>query len=235
MILVLPPDDNGQLSSNAPGDSKGDQKPPSVGAFLGVSYIVWSSMRWWQSVDVKSPHSHLRSLGTRMGGVSATIRLSRLNSPCLEVVVDNRGWNFHILYSPVDKAAFGRVTTQTAPWDEWERVHINHYLSCLRISLGTGLDIVHGGLSVGVYCDQVQVPRDDRAGRISQLERVLTLDDILIIAPYNAQIFKIKECLPGARVGTADKFQGQEAPIVVYSMTTSSPEERPTEWDCCTV
>ena len=33
--------------------------------------------------------------------------------------------------------------------------------------------------------------------------------------------------LPGARVGTVDKFQGQEAPVVIYSMTTSSPEEAP--------
>ena len=59
------------------------------------------------------------------------------------------------------------------------------------------------------------------------VERVLTLDDILIIAPYNAQVFNIQERLPGARVGTVDRFQGQEAPIVVYSMTTSTPEDAP--------
>ena len=59
------------------------------------------------------------------------------------------------------------------------------------------------------------------------VERTITLEDILIIAPYNAQVFKIQELLPGARVGTVDKFQGQEAPIVIYSMTTSSPEDAP--------
>ena len=59
------------------------------------------------------------------------------------------------------------------------------------------------------------------------IERALTLDDILIIAPYNAQVFKIQERLPGARVGTVDKFQGQEAPVVIYSMTTSTPEDAP--------
>jgi superfamily I DNA and/or RNA helicase len=32
---------------------------------------------------------------------------------------------------------------------------------------------------------------------------------------------------PGARVGTVDKFQGQEAPVVVYSMATSTPEDAP--------
>ena len=59
------------------------------------------------------------------------------------------------------------------------------------------------------------------------IERAVTLDDILIIAPYNAQVFKIQERLPGARVGTVDKFQGQEAPVVIYSMTTSTPEDAP--------
>lgn len=63
----------------------------------------------------------------------------------------------------------------------------------------------------------------DRAGQRKQI----TPDDILIIAPYNAQVFAIQQLLPGARVGTVDKFQGQEAPVVIYSMATSTPEEAP--------
>jgi hypothetical protein len=56
----------------------------------------------------------------------------------------------------------------------------------------------------------------------------LTLTDILVVAPYNAQVAALRKQLPaGARVGTVDKFQGQEAPIVFYSMTTSSPEDAP--------
>ena len=58
-------------------------------------------------------------------------------------------------------------------------------------------------------------------------EKPITLEDVLIIAPYNAQVFKIQERVPGARVGTVDKFQGQEAPVVIYSMATSTPEEAP--------
>ena len=38
---------------------------------------------------------------------------------------------------------------------------------------------------------------------------------------------RIQNLLPGARVGTVDKFQGQEAPVVIYSMATSTPEEAP--------
>jgi predicted RecB family nuclease len=59
------------------------------------------------------------------------------------------------------------------------------------------------------------------------LESPLTLANILIIAPYNAQVFELQTRLPGARIGTVDKFQGQEAPVVIYSMTTSSHADAP--------
>ncbi len=56
----------------------------------------------------------------------------------------------------------------------------------------------------------------------------VTLEDVLIVAPYNAQVALLLEALPpGARVGTVDKFQGQEAPIVVYATASSSPEDAP--------
>jgi len=58
--------------------------------------------------------------------------------------------------------------------------------------------------------------------------RKLELEDILVVAPYNAQVSALCQALPvGARVGTVDKFQGQEAPVVLYSMTTSTPEDAP--------
>jgi superfamily I DNA and/or RNA helicase len=59
------------------------------------------------------------------------------------------------------------------------------------------------------------------------VESAVTLDDILIIAPYNAQVFDLKDRIAGARIGTVDKFQGQEAPIVIYSMTTSTHADAP--------
>ena len=64
----------------------------------------------------------------------------------------------------------------------------------------------------------------DKEGKTS----ILGLQDILIVAPYNAQVAALIEKLPaGARVGTVDKFQGQEAPLVLYSMATSTPEDAP--------
>ena len=49
-----------------------------------------------------------------------------------------------------------------------------------------------------------------------------------MVAPYNAQVNALRSALPGAvRVGTVDRFQGQEAPICLVSMATSSAEELP--------
>lgn len=58
--------------------------------------------------------------------------------------------------------------------------------------------------------------------------RTITHNDILVVTPYNVQVNYLKSILPKeARVGTVDKFQGQEAPIVLISMVTSSAEDLP--------
>ena len=56
-------------------------------------------------------------------------------------------------------------------------------------------------------------------------KKTITEEDILVITPYNAQVINIKNKLPSnSKVGTVDLFQGQEAPIVLASYTTSTPE-----------
>lgn len=61
----------------------------------------------------------------------------------------------------------------------------------------------------------------DREGVI----RPLTLDDVLIVTPYNAQVRCLRNAIPDARIGTVDKFQGQEAPVVFFSMAVSTGED----------
>jgi superfamily I DNA and/or RNA helicase len=58
-------------------------------------------------------------------------------------------------------------------------------------------------------------------------EKAITFEDVVIITPYNAQVFEIQQQLPNARVGTVDKFQGQQAAIAIYSMATSSHADAP--------
>lgn len=69
------------------------------------------------------------------------------------------------------------------------------------------------------------VLRIDEKGRDAQM----TAQDILIVAPYNAQVSRLTERVgaTGVRVGTVDKFQGQEAAVVIYSTATSTPEDAP--------
>ncbi|MDZ4723883.1 MAG: TM0106 family RecB-like putative nuclease [candidate division Zixibacteria bacterium] len=57
-------------------------------------------------------------------------------------------------------------------------------------------------------------------------EHAFTPDNILVVSPYNMQVNNLKRTLGDhARVGTVDKFQGQEAEVVIVSMATSSPDE----------
>jgi uncharacterized protein len=65
------------------------------------------------------------------------------------------------------------------------------------------------------------------------VEAPLTTDDFMVVAPYNDQVHMLRDYLEsdrrtqGVRVGTVDKFQGKEAPVVFFSMTTSSTEDMP--------
>ncbi len=64
------------------------------------------------------------------------------------------------------------------------------------------------------------------------VSHLLRETDFMVVAPYNAQVRRLREALraaglAGVPVGTVDKFQGREAPIVFYSMATSSAEDVP--------
>jgi uncharacterized protein len=62
----------------------------------------------------------------------------------------------------------------------------------------------------------------DREGVV----RPIGIDDILVVSPYNMQVNLLRSSLPaGARVGTVDRFQGQEAAVVLISMATSSGDD----------
>jgi superfamily I DNA and/or RNA helicase len=55
----------------------------------------------------------------------------------------------------------------------------------------------------------------------------MTAAGVLVVTPYNNQAGLLWAVLPGARIGTVDNFQGQEAPVVVYSMASSSAQDAP--------
>lgn len=68
----------------------------------------------------------------------------------------------------------------------------------------------------------------DKEGMTFPLQR----EDVMIISPYNAQVYEIQNRLKFQEgVGTVDKFQGRQAPVVIYSMATSSAEDAPRGMD----
>jgi predicted RecB family nuclease len=73
---------------------------------------------------------------------------------------------------------------------------------------------------------------DARWTNVDGVEAPLLLDDVVVVAPYNAHVDRIAAALRaaglgGVRVGTVDKFQGQQAPLSIYAMGSSSPEDAP--------
>ncbi|WP_053764628.1 TM0106 family RecB-like putative nuclease [Leptospirillum ferriphilum] len=75
-----------------------------------------------------------------------------------------------------------------------------------------------------IYLSLLEQSFSDRYGQIHRM----TPENILVVTPYNVQVNYLKSILPeGTRVGTVDKFQGQEAEGVLISMVTSSGEELP--------
>nr|MBA2332364.1 DNA2/NAM7 family helicase [Actinomycetota bacterium] len=93
--------------------------------------------------------------------------------------------------------------------------------------LGTGLRF----LPVPHEGRRQESPEEVEVVRV-EVERLLgagvPAGELMVVSPYNAQVNALKAALPEAvRVGTVDKFQGQEATVVLYSLASSSGEEVP--------
>ncbi len=90
--------------------------------------------------------------------------------------------------------------------------------------LGTGLRYVpvpHEG--------NRQESAEEADAVVAEVERLRAagVTDVIVVSPFNAQVNRLRAALPGVRVGTVDKFQGQEADVVLYSMASSSGEDVP--------
>jgi uncharacterized protein len=79
------------------------------------------------------------------------------------------------------------------------------------------------GRIAGLVADLLKVSIRPTKGAV----RLLTSDDILIVAPYNMQVRRLERLLPNIRVGSVDKFQGQEAAVVIFSMCASTGDSSP--------
>ena len=131
----------------------------------------------------------------------------------------------------------GRLESQTHT--DNQKLVLNNEADSALMPVGIRfLDIDHDGCAQSSEVEAIRIAelynnllsqsyqdKDSKTHKIS-------VDDILVVAPFNIQVKLLKEMLPvDARVGTIDKFQGQEAPVVIVSMTTSSGEYLPRNID----
>lgn len=117
------------------------------------------------------------------------------------------------------------------------RLHSDQSAGRRTTSFGTGIRLIsveHDGNRTASDEEVVEIAKliaQLRQGTFTEPDgstRQLREDDFMVVAPYNAQVRRLRAGLPGGvRVGTVDKFQGQQAPIVFFSMATSSGEDVP--------
>jgi hypothetical protein len=154
--------------------------------------------------------------------------------------LDNNG-------AALDAVEHGKVVGGTA-W-LWARADIERKLDYLfvdeagQMSLAMVLAAGRAAKNIVLLGDPQQLEQPQRgahpeggehywsndAGKLAPLKA----DDILIVAPYNAQVSALREAMPQCKIGTVDKFRGQEAAIVIYSLTSSSVEDAPRGLDSC--
>lgn len=85
-----------------------------------------------------------------------------------------------------------------------------------------------GEIILKLYANLMTQRYRDREGNVQRM----TSENVLVVTPYNMQVNYLKSILPeNARVGTVDKFQGQEAEVVLVSMTTSNADELPRDME----
>ena len=146
---------------------------------------------------------------------------------------------------PPDRGIFLDVTWRMHPEvcrfisDEIYEGRLGSHPSCALQDTGVGtgiryLRVVHEGNSSSSREEAAAVGREvERLIGVSWTDQhgvtgALTADDIMVVAPYNAHVRVLRQALPdGVRVGTVDKFQGQQAPVVFFSMATSTGEDMP--------
>jgi hypothetical protein len=143
----------------------------------------------------------------------------KYEDPLLELLI-RRGLEHERRF--VDSLSANAATVVDIPAGVREHDRVATTLRAMR----DGVDvIVQGGLRHGEW-----------NGRPDVMLRVPTKSGLgdwsyEAVAPYNAHVNRLLERLANVdasvRVGTVDKFQGQEAPVVIYSMATSRPEDAP--------
>ena len=155
--------------------------------------------------------------------------------PELGVFLD-RSFRLHPILCRTISDAFYDGRLRSAPGCENRIVRIDAALESEVRSAGLAfVPVVHDGntQSSSEEVEKIATLVEHLAGcEVTGLDGEVTgplgLEGILVVAPYNLQVRALRRALPRAvRVGTVDRFQGQEAPVVLISMCASDASQSP--------
>ena len=146
------------------------------------------------------------------------------------------------IFLPVSRRMHPRICGYISAAVYERRLESDDTAASQRLTGVDGADLVGAGMRSVIHLGRSQVSPEEIAairerielvtGAIFRgrdgVERIVGHSDIMVVAPFDAQVNALRTALPPAvRVGTVDRFQGQEAPVCLVSMTTSSAEELP--------
>jgi predicted RecB family nuclease len=168
----------------------------------------------------------------------------RSGESCLEYLIDghrvvpaDRG-----IFMPVSRRMHPTICSYISAVVYEDRLYPDEAAGTQDLRTAAGESLIGAGLRAVTHFGRSQVSPEEIEAIKAQIaavvgsayrdrdgaERIVGHADILVVAPYNAQVNALRAALPATvRVGTVDRFQGQEAPVCLVSMTTSSGEELP--------
>lgn len=133
---------------------------------------------------------------------------------------------------PADRGLFLERTFRLHP-DVCAYISAEFYEGRLRPDASAAARTTPLGTGLRYVAVEHEGNRQESAEEVAAVVRVVAelraadVTDVMVVSPYNMQVNALKEALPGVAVGTVDKFQGQEADAVVYSMASSSGDDVP--------
>lgn len=168
----------------------------------------------------------------------------RSGESCLEYLIDGHRIvpAGHGIFMPISRRMHPQVCSYISAAVYDGRLQSDEAAGTQTLTAPDGSSLVGAGIRAVTHAGRSQVSPEEIAAIRAQIEavvgstylgrdgaeRIVEHADILVVAPYNAQVNALRATLPPAvRIGTVDRFQGQEAPVCLVSMTTSSGEELP--------
>lgn len=143
-----------------------------------------------------------------------------------------KSWRMHPEICLFDSEMFYESRLQPVENLEYQRIEGN------TLFTGSGLffkPVLHEGnsnLAIEEIEEIVKIVNDLTKGDVyfydnQNVKHQVKKEHIKIITPYNSNVFEMQKRIENVAIGTVDKFQGQEAPIIIYSLCSSSPEDAP--------